>query len=348
MKKFFKYVMLISFFSLAILLLNQSSVEATTIKTISTMDELKTAFEGKATIEGNTIKLTDNVILKDNPLGIEISEMILDFNGKTIELQEEATIYVYNKITLKDSSKKAAGISEWGGINFNSRAALIEVTENAELVINSGCFIDIYNGENYNEILRVNGKLKINGMPIFKANRTEKQSDWSSSMIRLLENSETTINGGSFNNLDRIIDVTSNNIYKNNCKLIINGGSFTSTDESNGTINIVSLYPYADEENNKEIITPTVMLNNCSVEGKHIAIQFTGGSTEKEYRNEDTKILTINGGTYKCSGIAAFDISTYLSPFTYFNPKDFVIRNGKFEGLIEGASAMRLEGPKKR
>ena len=335
MKKYFKYVMLISFFSFAILLLNQSSVEATTIKTISTMEELKTAFEGKATIEGNTIKLTDNVILKDNPLGIEISEMVLDFNGKTIECKDSGAIYLYKKATLKDSS--TTDRTNWGGIKFGSRAANIEVEENAELTIDNGKFIDNYSNTN-NCIVLVMGKLKINDAT-FSTIRTEIEEGWSSSMIALKDNSETIINNGNFFNVDKIIQVTSTTGFNNNFKSL--GAS--------GTINIEALYPYIDENNNKKLIIPKVVLNNCDVEDKYIAIRFSGGCTDEEYKDADTRILTINGGTYKCSGYAAFEIFTKINPYLpFFNPKDFVLNNGTFEGLYEGISAMRLDGPMRR
>ena len=345
MKKVFKYVLVILFWSFATIWGWQSKVNAVEINTIRTIEELKTAFGEKATINGNVIQLTDNVTIKDNPLGIEIPNVIIDFNGKIIKCDDYGSIYVYKNVTLKDSS--TVDRTKWGGINFDSRAASIDVKNEGELIIENGKFIDCYNGDNYNYILKVNGKMKINDAT-FCATRTQKETHWSRSMIRLFENSETIINNGDFYNLDRIIECQANDSYKNNSKLTINGGNFKSTDESDGTISITSLYPYIDANNNKEIITPTIILNNCSVESKNIAIKFAGGSTEKEYRNENTKILTINGGTYKCSGIAALEISTYLSPFTYFNPKDFAISNGKFEALVEGASAMRLDGPKKR
>ena len=90
---------------------------------------------------------------------------------------------------------------------------------------------------------------------------------------------------------------------------------------------------YVDEDNNKQIITPKVILNNCYVENDYIAIEFTGGSTEEEFKDVDTNILNILGGTYKCSekGIAALHVSNNLSPFTYFNTKDVVIEKGVFE-----------------
>lgn len=343
MKKVLNYVLLILILGLALLFLNQSSVDATTIKTINTMEELKTAFEDKVTIEGNTIKLTDNITLKDNPLGIEISEVVIDFNGKTIECKEKGAIYLYKKATLTDNSTTAR--TDCGGIKFCSRAAYIIVEENAELIINKGQFIDNYSNNN-NCIVLVMGKLTINDAT-FSTIRTEIEEGWSQSMIALKENSETVINNGNFSNIDKIIRVEpSNGADKNNSKLTINGGNFKSLEQT--PISIDSLYPYADENNNKQVITPKIVLNNCYVEGKYEALEFSGGCTDEEFRNVDTKILTILGGTYICSeyGYAAFEIHTKVSDGCYFNPKDFVIKNGTFDG--NGGSAIRLDGPMKR
>lgn len=345
MKKIFKNVLLILFFSLIILFFNQSLVEARTIRTIETIEELKEAFQEKATIEGNTIKLIDNVTLNDKLLDIEISELIIDFNGKTIECKEEGAIYVCNKITFKDSS--TTNRSSWGGIIFSSIFESIEVKEGAELIINNGKFVD--SGIDTFGMLLVMGKLTIHDAT-FSTNRTESKENYPNTMIVLRENSEAVINNGDFSHVDTIIDVSPSNPYKNNCKLTINGGSFKTIGKMPVTISITSLYPYVDENNNKTIIKPTVVLNNCYVENNYIALEFTGGSTDEEFKNADTGIITILGGTYKCleKGIAAFHISTHLSPFTYFNPKDFILKNGTFESLNAGGAAFRLDGPMKR
>ena len=114
MKKFLNYTLLILFFSLAILFFNQPSVNAVEVNTVNTLEELKTALEEKAIIEGNTIKITDNVILKD-VLIVKIPELVIDFNGKTIEMTSGMTIY--NKLTFKDNS--TVDRFNWGGIIFN-------------------------------------------------------------------------------------------------------------------------------------------------------------------------------------------------------------------------------------
>ena len=102
MRKILKYLLLVLIFSFMILFFNQLTAKATTLKTVNTMDELKKVFEEKAIIEGNVIKLTDNVVIEDNAYDIKIPELIIDFNGKTIECKE--TIYCCNKVTLEDNS----------------------------------------------------------------------------------------------------------------------------------------------------------------------------------------------------------------------------------------------------
>lgn len=345
MKKIIKNVLFILFFSLLILFFNQSLVEARTIRTIETIEELKEAFEEKAIIEGNTIKLIDNVTLNDKLLDIQISEVIIDFNGKTIKCMDEGAIYVCNKIIFKDSS--TTNRYSWGGIIFSSKFESIEVKEGAELIINNGKFVD--SGTDSFGMLLVMGKLTIDDAT-FSTNRTKSNESYLNDMIVLRENSETVINNGEFTHVDTIINVSPSNPYKNNCKLTINGGSFKTIGDMPVTISITSLYPYVDENNNKTIIKPTVVLNNCYVENNYVALEFTGGSTDEKFKNADTRIITISGGTYKCleNGIAAFHISTHLSPFTYFNPKDFVLKNGTFESLNAGGAAFRLDGPMKR
>ena len=325
MKKFLKYILIILFFSLIILFFNQTLVKATTLKDINTMEELKNAFEEKATIEGNKIKLTDNVIIKDNAYNIKIPELIIDFNGKTIECKE--TIYICNKTILEDNSTKDG--SNWGGIIFSTNNS-VDVREGAELIINNGKYID--SDKDKNIMLYVEGKLTINDA-IFSTNKTTDFM-FKNTMINLGANCEVVINNGNFTHVSKIIDDSTESLaYEHNYKLTINGGSFISTGKMPGTIGISSIYPYVDENNNKEIITPKVVLNNCYVENDYIAVEFTGGSTEEEFKDADTNILNILGGTYKCSekGIAALHISNNLSPLTYFNTKDVVIENGTFE-----------------
>lgn len=339
-----KVVVLILFFNLLILFFNQSSVKAVEVNTISTMEELKAAFGEKAIIDGSIIKLTDNIILEDSVLNIKIPEVIIDFNGKTIECKGNGGIGIYNKVTFKDSS--TTNRLYWGGFIFNhEKNSSINVNINAELIINNGKFVDggiaTTGGKLY-----VAGKLTINDAT-FSTTRTEPAYKYNY-MISLSSNSECVINSGEFSHSDSIIYIGGSK-YSNKCKLTINGGNFNClyTD----AIEIMTFYPYVDKDNNKKIITPKITLNNCNINAKHTAIGFWGGCTDGEFKDADTKILTILGGTYKCSAASygsVFEIRTYANPNTYFNPKDFVLQGGTFESLNNTNGAIRLIGPRKR
>lgn len=344
MKKILNYVLLVLFFGLAILFYNQSSVKAFETNTINTMEELKTAFEEKAIIEGNTIKLTDNVILKDDVFYIKIPEVIIDFNGKTIECNGTGSIGIFNKVTFKDSS--TTNRLDWGGLIFNNeKNSSINVDVNGELIIDSGKFIDGGIATTGGKIF-VGGKLTINDAT-FSTTRTEPAYKYNY-MIRLSYDSECVINDGEFSHTDTIIYVGGSK-YSNNCKLTINGGNFNCMNTD--AIEIYTFYPYVDADGNKEVITPKITLNNCNIKATNSAIGFWGGCTDEEFKNADTKILTILGGTYKCSEAsngAPLEIRTYSDPNTYFNPKDFVLQGGTFESLDDSIGAIRLFGPSKR
>lgn len=339
MRKILRYVLMILFFSIVALFFTPSSTEATTT-TIKTMDELKTAFEGKATIEGNIIKLTDDLVIENVTLNIEISEVVIDFNGKMIECRKSGHIRVFNKATFKDSLNLSR--LEWGGVNFNGGS--INVWTNAELIINNGKFID--GGVDTDSKLYVGGKLIINDAT-FSTTRTEPAYEYNY-MIRLGPGSECIVNGGEFSHTDTIIYVGGSK-YSNNCKLSINGGKFNCL--YGDAIKIYTFYPYVDADGNKEVITPKITLNNCNIEAKHTAIGIWGGCTDEEFKDENTQILTILGGTYQSSkqnNGSPLEIRTYADPYTYFNPKDFVLQGGTFETLSDGLGAIRLLGPRKR
>ncbi|CCZ18456.1 unknown [Clostridium sp. CAG:780] len=341
MRKILKYLLLVLIFSFMILFFNQLTAKATTLKTVNTMDELKKVFEEKAIIEGNVIKLTDNVVIEDNAYDIKIPELIIDFNGKTIECKE--TIYCCNKVTLEDNS--TTNKLNWGGIIFNTNNS-VDVREGAELTINNGKYIDSEKDKSY--LLFVEGKMTVNDA-VFSTNKTTDVM-FKNTMINLGNNCEVLINNGDFSHVGKIIDdSTESNPYKHNYKLTINGGNFKISGKMGDCIGISALYPYVNDNNTKEVIIPKVILSNCNVESESVTVSFTGGSTEKEYKDIDTKILTILSGNYKCvkNGITALHISCNLSPFTYFNPKDVNIQNGTFSSEDAGA-AIRLDGPRKR
>ena len=344
MKKFLTYTLLILFFSFAILFFNQSSVNAAEESTVNTLEELKTALEEKAIIDGNTIKLIDNIILKDNVVDIKIPETIVDFNGKTIECSGTGGIRIFNKLTFKDTS--TTNRLNWGGIIFNhERSSSITVWPGAELIIDNGKFVDGGIATTGGKIY-VSGKLTINDA-VFSTNRTEPAHEYNY-MLRLGPDSECIVNGGEFSHTDTIIYIGGSK-YSNNCKLTINAGNFNCS--YGDAIEIYTFYPYVDTDGNKEVITPKITLNNCNIEATHTAIGFWGGCTDEEFRNENTQILTILGANYKSSkqnNGSPLEIRTYADPNTYFNPKDFVLQGGTFETLSDGLGAIRLLGPRKR
>lgn len=344
MKKIFIYALLIVLFSFTILFMNQSLIKAATLNNITTMDELKAVFGEKATIEENTIKLTENITIKNTRLDIEIPELVVDFNGKTIECTEDGTIHLYKKVTFKDTS--TTNREEWGGIIFNQEASSIKIETGAEVIIENGKFVD-FGVSRPKSMIVVTGKLTINDAD-FSTKRLNEIYTYNY-MMELQENSEVVINGGEYIHTNTIIKCGTEDSNRNNCKLTINGGHFKSTGSE--TISIDTLYPYIDKENKKEVITPTIILDNCTVESTGTAIAFEGGCTDEEFRNEDTKILTILGGTYISTSDtldAAFTIYSNILSKCYFNPKDFVLENGTFKTVSKFAGAIKLSGPGKR
>lgn len=345
MKKVLKYVLLISFLSLAVLFCNQTVVKAVEINTISTMEELKTAFGETATIDGNIIKLTDNVLLENAVFEINIPEVIIDFNGNILEYKGDKYIKLLNKVTFQDSS--TTNRQNWGEFIFNgSGVDTILVEKNAELIINSGKFID--GGIKTSSKINVYGKITINDAT-FSTRRTQPVGAYNY-MIQLRTSAVGVINGGEFSHTDTIIYVGGDK-YRTKSELTVNGGNFTSANMD--AIMIYAMYPYVDKNNNnqKEVITPKIIINDCNVNNKHGCIGFWGGCVDEEFINADTKIITINGGTYKCSNLsssAPLEIRTYADPNTYFNPKDFVLNGGTFESSSNSVGALRLLGPRKR
>lgn len=238
-----------------------------------------------------------------------------------------------------------------------SSDAKIKVLENAELTIENGKFVAGNKDYNtYSRLLYIAGKLIINDAT-FSTERLKSVPYYENYMIFLDSNSECVINNGDFTNAETLIKIGNvpvwdgkdyyDDIFFNKCKLTINGGKFSCLDES--AIKIYAFYPYSE---NKEIVTPKIQLNNCDIKSKNSAIIFYGGCTEEEFVKENTKILTILGGTYTCSEQstgAPIEIQTEHSDIsTYFNPKDFVLQGGTFESLNNTNGALGLIGPRKR
>lgn len=342
MKKIFKYVLLVSIFSLFILFFSQSLVKAGEMRNINTMEELKTAFGQKAVIEGNTIKLTDNVVLNDLGIDIQIPEVTIDFNGKTLECKGTGVMRIYKKATFEDNS--TTDKLKWGGVIFNRQfSESIHIDPKAELTINNGKFVDA--GIKTSSKIYVAGKLTINNAT-FSTTRTTPAAD-NNYMIKVRGQGHCIINNGEFTHMDSIIYVGGDKYAKS--KLTVNGGNFNCS--YTDAIYIYAMYPTVNKDNSKDINTPKVILNNCNIKAKHSAIGFWGGCTDEQYRNAEAKILTILGGTYQCSANsngAPLEIRTYTEPSTYFNPKDFDLQGGTFESLDDTLGAIRLLGPSKR
>lgn len=341
--KVLKIVLFIAILCLAILFLGQTKVNAKTTN-VTTIEELKTAFKERVTIDGNAIKLTDNVTLED-ALYIKIPELIIDFNGKTIE--ENGILVFYNKVTFKDSS--TTNRLNWGKIVFNANSipGSISINENAELIINNGKFVDGEANSTNSSLINVAGKLVINDAIFSSATNKPVYNKNGSSMISLGLNGKCVINSGDFNYDETLImcgsPINSEDYkYFNNCKLTINGGNFNCVEE--GAIKIYTCYPYY---NNREVIVPKITLNNCNIKAKDSVISFYGGCTEEEFKNTDTKILTILGGKYICSEQSSGSPIEIVTSFsnTYFNPNDLVLEGGTFESLNNSKGAISLIGP---
>lgn len=281
MKKVLKYVLLILFLGLAILFLSQTEAKATKPKRINTMEELKEALNGKATISGNTLMLNENVTIADEMIiNINTQEIVIDFNGKELT---SGMITLQSKATLKDT---LGG----GGMHFKTMYAGIVVEKDAELIIDNGKFEDsgVYN------MFIIKGKLVINdGNFISTDNNPDEVSRI---MLSLYRESETIINGGNFVDTDNIIN---SNI--GNYKLTINGGNFKGTGDF-AAIELCATYPYLIAEGVESSVLPTVIFNDCNVEGKRAAVFIICGTSDEKLTNINDKAIIFNGGTYKCTG----------------------------------------------
>ncbi len=279
MKKFLKVVLLILFLSFIVLFLCQTEAKAATLKKITTMEELKTAFGETATINGNILMLNENVTITDEMIiNINNQEIVIDFNGKTLKSE---MLTIQSKVTFKDT---LGG----GGMHFQKMYGGVMVEKNAELIIDNGKFED--SGVNYMFIIK--GKLVINDGDFISTENNP--DDHYRAMIELYRESETTINGGNFVDTDNII---SSNM--GNYKLTINGGNFKGTGE-HAPIELSAVYPYLVKDDVESSVLPTVVFNDCNVEGKKVAVFITSGTSDEKLFNKSDKSIIFNGGTYKC------------------------------------------------
>lgn len=280
MKKILKYVLLV-LFGLAILFFCQTEVKAETIKRINTMDELEETLNGKVTINGNTLILNENVEIADEMIiNINTQEIVIDFNGKELT---SGMIRLKSNATLKDT---LGG----GGMHFKKMHAGIIVEKEAELIIDNGKYEDsgVYN------MFIIEGKLIINGGDFISTDNNPDEMQ--RTMLALYRESETTINGGNFVDTDNIIKSSIGNY-----KLTINGGKFNGTGDFD-VIDLCATYPYLIAEDVKSSVFPTVIFNDCIVEGKMAAVSITCGTSDEKLTNINDKAIIFNGGTYNCIG----------------------------------------------
>lgn len=134
MKKILKISLFIIVFCLLLILFSNSKVQAV-VETVTTVQQLQAVMGATeySTIDGTTLKITDNFTwnLTDD-VDIKIPELIIDFNGKEIKIENIAifsTIRIEGKVIFKDSQ------GEKGGIYCNT---IIAVNEGSELIIENG------------------------------------------------------------------------------------------------------------------------------------------------------------------------------------------------------------------
>lgn len=135
MKKILKISLFIIVFCLLLILFSNSKVQAADVVTVTTVQELQEVMGATehSTVDGTTLKITDNFTwtLTDD-VDIKIPELIIDFNGKEIKIENIAifsTIRIEGKVIFKDSQGGK------GGIYCNT---IITVNEGAELIIENG------------------------------------------------------------------------------------------------------------------------------------------------------------------------------------------------------------------
>lgn len=134
MKKILKISLFIIVFCLLLILFSNSKVQAV-VETVTTVQQLQAVMGATeySTIDGTTLKITDNFTwnLTDD-VDIKIPELIIDFNGKEIKIENIAifsTIRIEGKVIFKDSQGGK------GGIYCNT---IIAVNEGSELIIENG------------------------------------------------------------------------------------------------------------------------------------------------------------------------------------------------------------------
>lgn len=197
MKKVFKYVLLI--LSLSFLLLIAFSIKVQAATTINSIEALQATMGASAysTIEGTTIKINKDFTWKiTNDYYLNIPELTIDFNGKTIRIENDKTNNlglhtIESKVVLKDSNGDTGGVYSIG--NF------LSVGYNSNLVVENGTYT-----AGHVQIID-NGLITNTDHGLFKSN------------------------GGTITIKNGVFDTTENAILFqcSSGKLIINNGRFT-------------------------------------------------------------------------------------------------------------------------
>lgn len=237
MKKILKISLFIIVFCLLLILFSNSKVQAV-VETITTVQELQKVMGATeySTIDGTTLKITDNFTwtLTDD-VYIKITELIIDFNGKEIKIENSTTNKGINiiegKVTLKDSQ------GETGGIYCSGH--FIDLDYNTELVIENGQYIA--NGELFqnNGVIQNNGGLITINNGIFKCMELYDLFQICSGKI--------IINNGNFEGKGGIINLTRHSSQEEiSSELVINDGKFTGNGAS-----VLELYQGANKLNVK-------------------------------------------------------------------------------------------------
>lgn len=295
MKKMIKKSLFIIGFCLLLILLSNSKAQATT-KTITTVQELQEIMGATAysTIEGTTLKITDNftwtIPSYSDTIDLKIPILTIDFNGKEIKIDQKGlgAINVTNgKVILKDSQGETGGIYCTGHF--------IDVRFGTELIIENGQYIgesiaSLYLFQNNGGTITINngifkcmnlhyglfeicsGKMTINN-GTFWGNGTVigmtggSENDW--------VKSELIINGGSFSNEHN--PLLNFNVYLSQLNIEINGGEFKSLGSS--AIYLSSFYNgYSQSPYKNEIAK--LKLNDCKLTGT-LAALMTSRDTDR-------------------------------------------------------------------
>ena len=259
------------------LLLVPNNVDAADIDSAETLAEV---FKDKnATVNGKTVKLTGDVTIDDLIEFID-EDFVLDLNGYTLKVEE---IYVISgSLTINDGTKKGVidskvlQVGDYSEDNSASKASLVvnqmileasgtnEWGENkADLALEKAATVIINNAIIENGIWNNGGELTIkNAKAAFispAGPTTIYDGEYGNINIMSLEDNQTTIYGGTFNDtgegLGSVIIQTTGKINSNTIQKIVGKGS----------IAIYSGYSSCGSEEYEGVIYSTSLWEKVSV-----------------------------------------------------------------------------------